>query len=173
MGGCYSAVKKELKPTEFDKDTDTGCNSLELDSHVNPTKSKEHFDLVKGIIKNKIGYKLVCKGLTFIGDGYNNDAFCKVDIVVRDEKDIFGFLEVLNAIKDKISLTSVIIRGDVFKNQTNQGTKIGLAGFQALMEIFAKSHFQYVTEFQLNNFEFEPTPFLAFIDASLVNNPLI
>tara|TARA_B110000285_G_C14787781_1_gene451578 strand:+ start:75 stop:197 length:123 start_codon:yes stop_codon:yes gene_type:complete len=40
MGGCLSSVKQELKPTEYDPETDSGFNSLELDSHVNPGKSK-------------------------------------------------------------------------------------------------------------------------------------
>ena len=173
MGGCLSSVKQELKPTEYDPETDSGFNSLELDSHVNPGKSKQQFDTVKALIKNRKDSNLKCRGLTYIGDGYNGDVFCKVDLVIADEKAVQSLLQVLLALKGKIAFTSVILSGDNYKNKTNEGIKFGVAGFATLMEIFAKGHFEYVTEFKLNNFEPEPTPFLAFVDASLANNPII
>tara|TARA_B110000285_G_C14787781_1_gene451579 strand:+ start:210 stop:341 length:132 start_codon:yes stop_codon:yes gene_type:complete len=41
---------------------------------------------VKALIKNRKDSNLKCRGLTYIGDGYNGDVFCKVDLVIADEK---------------------------------------------------------------------------------------
>jgi hypothetical protein len=41
------------------------------------------------------------------------------------------------------------------------------------MELFAKGHMAYCTEFRLYNFKPEATPLLAFVDASLSNNPTL
>ena len=82
MGGCVSAVKQEIKPKEFDKNTDTGVNSLEADLHIDPEKSKKQFDKVKGLIKSNKGSTLKCKGLSFIGEGLTGDVFCKGDFAI-------------------------------------------------------------------------------------------
>ena len=39
--------------------------------------------------------------------------------------------------------------------------------------MFAKGYMAYVSEFRFYNFAPEPTPLLAFVDASLVNNPTL
>ena len=79
----------------------------------------------------------------------------------------------MNRLKGRISFTYFRIMGDNFINLSNKDIKIGQDGFMALIELFAKGHMAYATEFRFYNFAPEPTPFLAFIDASLVNNPTL
>ena len=73
----------------------------------------------------------------------------------------------------KISFTYVRIMGDTFINVANVDIPIGVEGFTSLMELFAKGHMAYCTEFRLYNFKPEATPLLTFIDASLTNNPTL
>jgi hypothetical protein len=53
---------------------------------------------------------------------------------------------------------------------SHKGIELGQEGFMALIEMFAKGHFTYLSEFRLNNFEPQATPLLAFVEASLVSN---
>ena len=61
--------------------------------------------------------------------------------MVADEKAVKVFLEVLQSLRGRITFTSLILSGEAFKNKTNEGIKIGVDGFGALMEMFAEGHF--------------------------------
>merc|ERR1712086_361263 len=88
-------------------------------------------------------------------------------------KGLLELVQLMNRLKGKISFTYFRIMGDTFINLSNKDIKIGQDGFMALIELFAKGHMAFTTEFRFYNFAPEPTPFLAFIDACLVNNPTL
>ena len=78
-------------------------------------------------------------------------------------------LTLLNELKGKVVFTYVRIMGDNHINVANNDIVVGQEGFLALMEAFAKGHFNFTYEFRFYNFKPETTPLLAFVD-SLMNN---
>ena len=156
-------------------DGKTNFNSLEPEAHVDPEakKSTPHFDACKKYIEDNKLDKISVRGLKYLSQGYSNDVLCKIEIVCEDELGVKNVIKLIAGMQEKIKFTYVGIMGDTFINVSNHDILIGQEGFMSLIELFAKGHMAYCTEFRFYNFKPEPTPLLAFIDASLTNNPTL
>lgn len=161
-----------LEPT-FDGKSD--FNSLEPEAHVDPEakNSTPHFDACKKYIDDHNLDGIRIRGLKYLSPGYHNDVLCKVEIVCENEKGICNVIKLFEGMKNKIKFTYVRIMGDNFINVSNADINVGQEGFMSLIELFAKGHMAYCTEFRFYNFKPEPTPLITFIDSSLVNNPTL
>ena len=125
--------------------------------------------MVKNTIKDKKIEHLKCRGLKVESVGQNKEVFAQVEFMCANEKGVINILALLNALKGKVIFTYVRIMGDNHINIANQDIPVGQEGFLALMEAFAKGHFNFVYEFRFYNFKPETTPLLAFVD-SMMNN---
>ena len=132
-------------------------------------KSTKVFDKVKGVIKDKKIEHIKCRGLKLESTGPNNEVYAQVEFLCANEKGVINVLTLLKELKGKIVFTYVRIMGDNHINVANQDIVVGQEGFLALMEAFAKGHFNFTYEFRFYNFKPETTPLLAFVD-SLMNN---
>ena len=113
--------------TETTWDGKTDFNSLESEAHVDPEakKSKPHFEACKKYIADKKLEGINVRGLKYLSDGYQNDVFCKVEIVCENEKGVCNIIKLFTGMQDKIKFTYVRVMGDTFINLSNADIPLG------------------------------------------------
>ena len=103
-----------------------------------------------------------------LNDG--KEFICRTEVVAITEDGVVEFINLVKALKQRITFSYVRIMGDTFENvQQSKKIVIGQRAFEAIMEGFATGLFFMTYEFRIYNFKPEVTPLLAYVD-SLVGN---
>ena len=94
-----------------------------------------------------------------------------MEVTCDDEEGIVEFHELVKEIKNRVLFSYVRLMGDNHKNKSSSFVvKVGEKGFIAMIEGFTLGNFFMTYEYRFYNFNPEPTPLLAYVDA-LVGNP--
>ena len=113
------------------------------------------------------------RGLKVENEIENGVVLAKVEVLCYHEDGIVEFHEVVKAIKDKVLFSYVRLMGDNHENQSSSfKVTVGEKGFMAMIEGFTLGNFYMTYEYRFYNFNPEPTPLLAYVDA-LIGNPSI